>query len=150
MPNDDPFDSPGSGDLFDWGTHHGRLLLITPHSHERGITTQYGDSDAIRADIVVLAEPGTGPAEVMQDTLIFPRVIQSRIRGNVGTQRMTLGRLEQGPAEKGNPPWILTDPDDQDRATARAYLKPGQASSTRATATAPVQARATRPAEPPF
>lgn len=122
---DDLFDAPG-GDLFNWETHSGRLLLITPKSIELGVETIHGNKDATRADIVVLAEPGTGLTEVVRDTLIFPRAIQGQIRGHVGTGRMTLGRLGQGQAQRGQkPPWQLSDPTDNDKATARAYLAAG-------------------------
>lgn len=151
MPDyDDPFDAPG-GDLFSWESHHGRLLLITPHSVEREIKTRHGDSDAVRADIVVLAEPGTGPVLEVWDTLIFPRVIQSRVRGQIGSGRMTLGRLGQGEPERGNPPWILLDPTEADRATARAYLD-GRSGGGRTAGARTGQGSPSRPSPsvPPF
>jgi hypothetical protein len=144
---DDLFDAPGGGDLFCWEDHYGRLLLITPHSVERDVQTKlYGKRDATRADIVVLAEPGTGPAEVIRDTLVFPLVIRSRLRSNVGTGRMVLGRLGKGDADgKGNPPWILTDPTDADKAVARAYIRGEPGPSSR-----PASATPAGPSVPPF
>jgi len=140
------FDAPG-GDLFDWEAHNGRLLLIAPHAIERGIKTRFGDSDAIRADIVALAEPGTGPVVEVRDTLIFPKVIQTRVRGQIGTGRMTLGRLGQGDPEQGNRPWILTDPTEHDKVTAREFLR-GRTSGGQSTTTRPTTAPPA--AAPPF
>lgn len=135
--SDDPFDAPGGGDLFDWESHNRRLLLITPHSIEEGIKTDFGEKNATRADIVVLGEPGAGPDEVIRDTLIFPQYIQGQVRSVVGTGRMTLGRLGQGEAQRNQkPPWLLSDPTDADKAIARAYLTgKGKSSGGRAQST---------------
>jgi hypothetical protein len=143
---DDLFDAPGGGDLFSWEDHYGRLLLITPHSVEHNVKTVHGERDATRADIVVLAEPGTGPVEVLRDTLVFPMVVRSRLRLNVGTGRMVLGRLGKGEADgKGNPPWTLTDPTDADKAVARAYIKGDSGPPSR-----PASATPAGPSVPPF
>jgi hypothetical protein len=128
--SDDLFDAPGGGELFDWDAHNRRLLLITPKSIEASVRTVHGEKDAVRADIVVLGEPGAGPDEVLRETLIFPGYIQGQVRAHIGTGRMTLGRLGQGEATRGQkPPWLLSDPTDADKTVARAYLaqrdKPG-------------------------
>lgn len=147
MPNGDPFDNPG-GDLFNWESHEGRLLLITPHSIERDVQTVHGATDATRADIVVLPEPGRPDTTTVRDTLIFPRAIRGQIRGHVGTGRMTLGRLGKGTAQRGqSPPWQLADPTDADKHAARAYLTgQGQAS----TPTTQPQTQAQQGSLPPF
>ena len=117
-----PFATPGSpsGGL-DLETLNGNLLLVMPQAVETGISTSFGLKDAVRADVVVLDGPEAG--EEYNDTLIFPKVLQSQVRGNIGTGRRNLGRLGQGQAKKGqSPPWMLEDPSDADKASARAYL----------------------------
>lgn len=119
--SDDMFDGPGSTTGIQWEDINGRLLLITPHSVENEIKTAYGDTSAVRADVVILDGPDS-PVEY-NDTLIFPRVLQGQVRGNAGTGRMNLGRLGQGNKKPGqSPPWMLGDPTDADKAIARDYL----------------------------
>lgn len=116
----DMFDNPGSAVGVDYKELLGRLLLITPHSTEK-VNTTYGESDCVRGDLVVLDGPQAGTE--YKDTLVFPRVLQSQIRGNAGTGRMNLGRLGQGAAKPGqSPPWRLEDPTDGDKTVARAHL----------------------------
>lgn len=130
--SDDPFEAPGSGELFNWEAHNRRLLLIKPKSVETGVKTVHGEKDAVRGDIVVLGEPGAGPDEVVRDTLIFPGFIQGQVRGHIGTGRMTLGRLGQGEATRGQKaPWLLSDPTEADKAVARAYLAGNKSGASR-------------------
>ena len=120
MSNDD-FDGPGSTISLPYEEVKGALLMITPHVQEKAIPTEFGENDAIRADIVVLDGPSAG--EEYPDTLIFPRVLQSQIRRNVGTGRRNLGRLGQGVKKPGkSAPWELGEPSEADKAIARAYL----------------------------
>lgn len=117
----DMFDGPSSSTGIKWEDVHGRLLLITPHSVETDIKTSFGDTDAVRADVVILDGPGA-PDEY-RDTLIFPKVLQSQVRSNAGTGRMNLGRLGQGNKKPGqSAPWMLGDPTDADKDIARAHI----------------------------
>jgi hypothetical protein len=117
----DMFDGPGSANGIVWADYENRLLLITPHEKDVVVNTSFGESAAVRADIVVLDGPGA-PEEVT-DTLIFPKVLQGQVKGNAGTGRMNLGRLGKGQAKPGqSAPWMLGDPTDADKDTARAYL----------------------------
>lgn len=102
----------------------GRLLLITPHAVEKDITTDYGTSDATRADVVVL--DGDGAPDEKPDVLIFQKALQGNLRSQLGKGKV-LGRLGQGEAKKGqSAPWILTDPTEPDKVMARAYLAQAQ------------------------
>lgn len=118
----DPFDNPAApGAGIKYEDLENRLLLITSHVQEKAIPTEFGDNDAIRADVVVLDGPTAG--EEISDTLLFPRVLQGQLRPNIGTGRKNLGRLGKGVKKPGkNAPWLLTDPTDADKAIARAYL----------------------------
>jgi hypothetical protein len=117
----DMFDGPSSATGVVWADLKDRLLLIKPSEVAKEIQTTFGPTDAIRADVIILDGPGA--PEVHADTLIFPRVLQSQVRSNVGTGRMNLGRLGQGNKKPGqSAPWMLGDPTDADKAIARAYI----------------------------
>lgn len=119
--SDDLFDGPGSTSALNYEDAKGRLLLITPHKLEEAIKTEYGENDAVRADVVILDGPGA-PDEV-PDVLIFPKVLQGQLRKNIGTGRMNLGRLGQGEKQPGkSAPWLLGDPTDDDKKLARDHL----------------------------
>lgn len=116
----DPFAPPGKGgDKLPLDELTGALLLFTVKSVETGIQTAYGESDAIKTDVAAL--DGTHKADTWNDTLIFPRVLRSQLSGSVGG--MVLGRLGRGTAKPGqSAPWVLADPTDDDKDTARKYL----------------------------
>lgn len=115
----DDFAAPATAAGIKWEDHKGELVLFTVHSHETGITTAFGSSDAVRADVVFL--DGAGKGETYNDALVFPKVLQSQLRPNVG--KKVLGRLGQGVAKAGqSAPWKLDDPTDADKTTARQYV----------------------------
>lgn len=117
----DQFDGPGSATGITWADLNGRLLLITPHEKDVTVNTAFGESAAVRADVVVL--DGLEAGEEYADTLIFPKVLQGQVKGNAGTGRMNLGRLGQGQKKPGqSAPWMLGDPTDADKDVARRYL----------------------------
>ncbi len=119
--DDDLFDDPGQSDKVDWEEHSGRLLLIYPLEKVEGIQTDYGESDAIRANVVALDGPGA--PEEFKNTLVFPRVLQGQLRNNVGTGRPVIGRLGQGEKKKGqSPPWQLRAATETDKQKARDYV----------------------------
>lgn len=121
MSTNDLFDGPGSSVGIQWSDMEGRLLLVTPQSVEDSIKTSFGETTAVRADVVVLDGP-SAPDEY-GDTLIFPKVLQGQVRGNAGSGRMNLGRLGKGNAKPGqSAPWLLGEPTDADKAIARAFL----------------------------
>lgn len=111
----DEYDRPGTPSNAVYNSMNGHLLLIRPHNFEEKVQTANGQRDAIRATIHVV---DTG--EVMESTLIFPRVLVTQLRDRIGGK--VLGRLTQGAAKPGqNPPWMLQDATDQDIAQARQY-----------------------------
>ena len=122
----DPFDGPGSTSSLDLEKINGRLLLVKPIAHETNVSTKLGPKDAIRADVTVLDGPGA-PDET-RDVLIFPKMLISQVKSNAGTGRFNLGRLGKGQAKPGqSEPWILADPTEPDKVTARTYLKSAEA-----------------------
>lgn len=115
-----PFNPPATATGIDWQALKGALLLITVHEVREGITTSFGVTDAVSADVAVLDGPETG--NVYVDTLIFPRVLQGQLRKSVGGQ-MVLGRLGQGNAKPGqSAPWSLIAASDEDNAAGIAWL----------------------------
>lgn len=117
----DMFDAPSSAAGIKWEDLNGRLLLVQPLSDEKDIQTSFGAANAVRANVTVIDGPTAG--EEYNDTLIFPKVLSSQVRGNCGTGRFNLGRLGKGNAKPGqSAPWMLADPTDADKDAARAHL----------------------------
>lgn len=140
----DPFELPASATGLDLKSLLGSLLLVTAHEVATGISTTFGPTDAIRADVAVL--DGALAGEEFHDTLIFPKVLQAQLRSRIGGK--VLGRLGQGQAKPGqSAPWVLTDPTDADRQLGLAWLNRAMASPAPAE-TAPAAAGA--PAAPPW
>jgi hypothetical protein len=134
--------SGSDGDRIDWKQQVGRLVLVWAHEQVTGIETAYGETDAIRADIVVLDDPA-GPARY-DDTLIFPRVLQSQLKVYIGDPDPALGRVELAAAQPGrNPAYRLADFTDQDATGAERWLqanKPKVNRPARTTQPAPAEA----------
>lgn len=119
--NADAFDAPSSGARIT--DFEGSLLLVKPTSRQQGIPTAYGPADAIVADIVVL-DGKYANVEPYTDVYVFQKALQGQLKAKVGTGRYVLGRLGRGTAKPGqSAPWILQDPTEQDKETARTYLK---------------------------
>jgi len=115
----DQFDAPATGGKIT--EFDGALLLITPTELREAIQTVHGPSDAIVCDVAVLdgRDAGTEQTGVM----VFPKVLQGQLKAKIGTGRMVLGRLGRGQAKPGqSAPWVLGDPTEQDKATARQHL----------------------------
>ena len=111
---------PGSGDKLPLADLLGNLLLFTVDKTVEDIETQYGKANAVACAVAVL--DGTGKGDTYDDTLIFPRVLQSQLRHAVGGGKV-LGRLTQGDKQPGkSAPWKLDDPTDADKDIARKYL----------------------------
>lgn len=115
------FDGPGAASGIQWSDYENLLLLIKPLEKDVSVNTSYGESKAVRADVTVLDGPNTG--EEISDTLIFPKVLQGQVKSNAGSGRYNLGRLGKGQAKPGqSAPWMLGDPTDADKQTARDHL----------------------------
>lgn len=103
----------------DWKEWLGKLFVVEPLEVEKNVSTVHGESDAVRANVYILL--GKGKVEEMEDTLIFPKVLQSQTRRKIGAY--VVGRLEQGEAKRGqNPPWQFAAPTDTDIKKATAFI----------------------------
>jgi hypothetical protein len=134
---------PSDGDRIDWDQTLGKLLIIEPQSHEVGIETVHGLGDAIKADVHVLTGPGT--AEDYAQVLIFPRVLQSQLKGQIG--KKVVGRLAKGVAKPGkSAPWILDAATADDLSKASLWLASRNGAALASAPAAGGQAEA----QPPF
>lgn len=120
---------PSSG--IKWTDLKGRLLVIEPLSFEQGIPTTFGDADAVKAHVHVI----DGEQESYDEALIFPKLLVSQTKGQIG-QRV-LGRLGTGQGKPNqSPPWILLDPTAEDIAAGERWLAARQSSTFAAPAAA--------------
>ncbi len=114
------FTDPSTATGIDWKELHGSLLLFKVHGQEVGIKTVHGDSNAVRADVIVL--DGDKEGEEFLDTLVFPKVLQSQLKPRLG--EMVLGRLGQGHKKPGqSPPWTLATASDEEKKVGMAFLE---------------------------
>lgn len=113
--------APTSGDKIDLKSLNGTLLFITVKGIQRDIVTDFGTTDAVSCDVAIL--DGDKKGEVLEDTLIFPKVLQSQLSQAVGAaDPVVVGRLGQGLAKPGkSAPWVLNTPSDADMAIAVKY-----------------------------
>jgi hypothetical protein len=116
------FELPGSITSFKPADHKGQLVLIwahavKPHTEDSGKVV-----DVTEVDVVVLDQPG-GPVKY-EGCAMFQKILQARVRRNVGTGKPSLGRITQRPPLQKNqsPYWDLDDPSDADKNMARSYL----------------------------
>src|ERR1700675_4321869 len=99
------FQQPSQGDRVNIADLVGSLVLIWARDYRENITTPYGESDAIAADIHAL--DGAKGGEKFENTLIFQRALIGSLRSAVGGEPV-LARIGQGTAKPGqSPPFIL-------------------------------------------
>jgi hypothetical protein len=114
------FQQPSEGDRFNAAELLGALCLFYVHEVRTGITTSFGDREAVAADVHVLDGPKTG--EILENTLIFPGALIGSLRSAAGGDPV-LGRVGQGVSKPGqSPPWVLQPFTDADAATATAWI----------------------------
>jgi hypothetical protein len=115
---------PASGGNFVPKDHTDELLLITPHEI-REVSTTYGDSEAVEADIVILNAKKPAESEEIPNGLIFGKVVIGQLRQAVQNRSRVVGTLIEDTAsqKKGqSAPYRLTAPSDADIEVAKAYL----------------------------
>lgn len=134
---EDNFSQPASGSKFRPADYQGKLLLVWPTEHRTGIKTDYGDSDAVAARVVVL--DGDNGYEEHDNVLFFQAALIGTLKPSVGNNKPVLGRLGRGTSKPGqSAPFILTPFTEEDAQAARAYFAQDQfdAPVTKAPATA--------------
>jgi hypothetical protein len=113
------FATPAASSGIEWASLNGALLIVEPTEVVHDINTDYGTTNAVRANVHVI--DGEHAGTTYDDTLVFPKVLQSQLSSRVGQK--VLGRLGQGQAKKGqSPPWKLEPGDSDDEKTAVEWL----------------------------
>lgn len=122
---EDNFSQPASGSKFRPADYQGKLLLVWPTEHRTGIKTDYGDSDAIAARVVVL--DGDSGYEEHDNVLFFQSALIGTLKPSVGNKKPVLGRLGRGTSKPGqSAPFILTPFTEEDAKAAREYFAQDQ------------------------
>lgn len=121
----DPFATGSGGSGANITDFDGALLYIYPKEFRNskkgeGVQTQdYGEKDAVVADIHVLDGDDKGTVE--ENVLVFQGRLIGALRPHAG-KRPYVGRLGKGKEKvKGNYPWEFTEPTDKERKLAREY-----------------------------
>lgn len=118
---EDGFSQPASPSKFRPADYQGNLLLVWPTEYRTGIKTDYGDSDAIAARVVVLDAPGG--VEEHDNVLFFQGALISTLKPSVGSPKPVLGRLGRGTSKPGqSAPFILSPFTEVDAKAARDYF----------------------------
>ena len=142
------FDNPGTTTSIKWADHEGRLVLIWP-KEEKPFEYDGETKNVIEAKVVVLDAPGGTPIEY-GNTVIFPKVMQGQVCGNIGKNRPNLGRVGKGEAKpRQSPPWILIDPNEEDQKIAVRFLTSNVATKA-AESPSPGNSSNWNAGEPPF
>ena len=117
--SNDEFGNPSSTQGIKWADLKGALVLVTVHEVIPEMNTVHGTGSAVRADVAVL--DGEHKGTEYDDTLIFPKVLQSQVKSQVGGK--VLGRVGQGMAKPGqSAPWTFSEATEADKVVGRAYL----------------------------
>lgn len=118
---EDSFSQPASPSKFRPADYQGNLILVWPTEYRTGIKTDYGDSDAVAARVVVLDAPGG--VEEHDNVLFFQGALISTLKPSVGSNKPVLGRLGRGTSKPGqSAPFILTPFTEADAKAARDYF----------------------------
>lgn len=119
--------SGGSG--FRAADHLGELVVFVGCSLEADIDTTFGSTNAARVEITVPLD-GENAGEVYYDSLIFGKALVPSLANAQGP--IVVGRMAQGEAKAGqNPPYILTDPTEEEEKTVLKWLNENIGTDTR-------------------
>jgi hypothetical protein len=142
------WESPGPASTdFTLSDYLGQLVIVCVGGFERGISTSFGDRDAVRASVVVLT--GDHANEIYSDTLLFNSRIVSRFRAKPGT--IALGAVVLGDGRGTQQPVDLIEvgPDAYAVADAWESQNVGVLDKLLADVVASSQAEAMRGMNPP-
>lgn len=132
------FADPASPSGIDYQELKGSLLMFEVTGLEDHIPTSVSKpgekSPAVRVNLTIL--DGSQAGTRVEDSLVFPKVLQGQLRSRVG--QLVLGRLTQGQAKPGqSAPWKLDPASADDKATAERFLASPPKVSSAATAEPP-------------
>lgn len=114
--------TPGGGGI-DWADLKGKLLVVEPLEVEH-MTTAYSkgkEQECVRANVYVVLNKDGSKADEYEDTLIFPRVLISQVKKQIGS--IVVGRLGQGEAKPGqDAPWKMAEATAPELKAAGLFL----------------------------
>lgn len=116
------FAAPAAGSVLKPAEVENHLLVVEPQEYIVSMSTQMGDSDAVRCTVHDITA-GTTHEEV----LWFSTVLVSSLRTRIGQK--VLGVMGKGAAKPGQTaPWVLQDASGELKAVeaARTYLEARQ------------------------
>lgn len=136
------FDAPQSGTVLKPEEVNGHLLVVEPIEYVPSVTTAFGDSEAVRANVHdIIAQ------ESYEGVMWFSRALVMAMKNAIGKQLLAV--MGQGTAKPGqSAPWILVDATGNADAVkaATAYMTARQAGKlTAPAAAAPAPAAAAAP-----
>lgn len=112
--------APG-GTGIQYADFEGKLFVVEPLEVEH-LVTQFSEGkeqEAVRANVFVLV--AKDKTEEFEDTLIFPRVLISQTKRQIGSY--VVGRLTKGEAKRGqSAPWKFAEPSPADLKKAADFL----------------------------
>jgi hypothetical protein len=115
------FQQPSQGDRINMNEHVGSLALFYVHEVRQGITTPYGEKEAIECDVHILDGPRAG--EDFMNSLIFQGGLIGSLRSAAGGDPV-LARITQGVSKPGQqPPFILGEFTPADATVAETWIK---------------------------
>jgi hypothetical protein len=128
----DEFTAPHRGDLYAPKDHAGELHLFFPTEWHASVPTKFSepgkpDPAAVTTHIAFLDGPSAGV--VLSDAMVFGGFMVPQLKKGVpgqGEGKAVLGRLGQGQAKKGDPPWVILDPTEGDITLARQWFAANQ------------------------
>jgi hypothetical protein len=95
------FADPTQGSVLKLDDILGHAILVKPLSHELAIPTAFGESDAVKVNVVDLT---TGTFH--ENVLWFPGYVVGSLKTQIG--KLVLAQVAQGTPKPGqSPPWVL-------------------------------------------
>jgi hypothetical protein len=114
------FQQPSQGDRVDIKDLLGSLALFYVHDVRQGISTPFGEKEAVACDIHVL--DGLKGGEIFKDALIFQGGLIGTLRSAAGGEPV-LARVGHGVAKPGqSPPFVLQPFSEADAQLATTYI----------------------------
>lgn len=114
------FEQP-SNDFFKSSDYNGHLIIVENIGAPYRTNTNFGETDAIKADVTVLTDPA-GPKEFRQTQVFGAAMVGTLSRASTGAQ--VLGRIGQGVAKQGqSAPWVINPWNPGDEVFAQSYVE---------------------------
>jgi hypothetical protein len=113
------FSAPAAGSVLKPAEVEGHLLVVEPTEYIENMSTQMGNSDAVRCTVHDITT-----SETHEEVLWFSTVLVGSLRSRIGSK--VLGMMGKGVAKPGQTaPWLLQDASGEPAAVqaAKTYLE---------------------------